>query len=123
MASAQQKAADARLAQAVQDGRITQEQADLQKAAQALRQYIEDNDLYGKAVTAAVADGVLTQAQADAILSAKTGMHGFGGDFGGFMPGGRGGHGGMGDMDGFMPGGLGRTWRRGAQQQPAAPNS
>jgi hypothetical protein len=123
LADAQQEGSDARLAQAVTDGRITQEQADLQKAKQALHQYIEDNDLYGKAVTAAVADGVLTQAQADAILSAKTGMHGFGGDFGGFMPGRPGGHGGMGDMGGLMPGGPGGPGGATPQQQPAAPNS
>jgi hypothetical protein len=101
--AAQQEAADARLAQAVEDGRITQEQADLMQAQQALRQYIEDNDIYGKAVAAAVADGVITQEQADAILEARSGMRGFG-DFGG--P--RGGHPGLRggfERGGFMPGG------------------
>ncbi len=72
--AAQQEAADARMAQAVTDGRITQEQADLMKAQQALRQYIQDNQLYDKAVAAAVADGVITQAQADAILAGRTNM-------------------------------------------------
>lgn len=82
--AAQQKAADARVAQAVTDGRITQEQADLMKAEQALTQYIQDKDLYGKAVAAAVADGVITQTQADAILAARTDGRGFGGPRGGF---------------------------------------
>jgi hypothetical protein len=101
--AAQQEAADARLAQAVEDGRITQEQADLMQARQALRQYIEENDYYSKAVEAAVADGAITQAQADALLAARTERQGFGGfgDFGGM----RGGHHGM--RGGRMPGGPG----------------
>jgi hypothetical protein len=95
---ATQKAADLRLEQAVEDGRITQEQADLMKAEQALRSYIEEKGFYAEAVAQAVEDGVITQAQADAILS-QQGRGFWGGprmdDFG------RGGHGRRG---GFGPG-------------------
>ncbi|QLQ06007.1 MAG: hypothetical protein HZY76_08040 [Anaerolineae bacterium] len=86
------------LDQAVKDGRITQEQAELVKARQALQSYMTEKGVpaamqkvYEDAVKQAVADGVITQAQADAIL-AQSGqfkmfrMPGFGG---------RGGHGGM----------------------------
>lgn len=86
------------LDQAVKDGRITQEQADMVKARQALQSYMSEKGVpaamqkvYENAVKQAVADGVITQAQADAIL-AQSGqfkmfrMPGFGG---------RGGHGGM----------------------------
>lgn len=97
-------AADARLAQAVTDGKITQEQVDLMKARQALQTYIQEKGFYAEAVKQAVADGVITQAQADAILSQTgPGMRPFGGkgDFGG-----RGGRGGL-------PG-----LQSGTQQQP-----
>lgn len=89
---------DATLAQAVEDGKMTQEQADLLKARQALQDYMTDKGVpaamqkvYEDAVNQAVADGVITQAQADAILAQSSGskmfrMPGFGG---------RGGHGGM----------------------------
>jgi hypothetical protein len=111
--AAQQKAADARLAQAVTDGRITQDQADLMKAEQALQQYIQDNDVFGKTVAAAVADGAITQAQADAILAARSNtndLKGFSrfGDFDGE----RGGHPMM--QGGMVPGGR-------APAQPQAP--
>lgn len=95
--AAQEKAAAAKLAQAVTDGRMTQEQADLVTARQALQQYITDQGLYEKAVTSAVKDGVITQAQADAILT-DTEPGAFG--FGGMGHGGRGGHGGHGSMQG-----------------------
>jgi hypothetical protein len=89
---------DATLAQAVEDGRITQEQADLLKAQQALNDYMTEKGVpaalqkvYEDAVNQAVADGVITQAQADAILAQSSGFKMF------RMPGfgGRGGHGGM----------------------------
>jgi hypothetical protein len=127
--AAQQKATTAILAQAVQDGQLTQEQADLIQAQMALKALIDPqailaqalgistdtlqtyqdqgmsmadilNELgltadelrtktqaaYEAAIQAAVSDGVITQAQADQILSEN---QGFGFDFG-F---GRGGHG------------------------------
>ena len=115
--TAEQTAFKAELAQAVTDGRITQAQADLQTAEQALHKYIADKGLFASAVQSAVKDGVLTQAQADAILQqANSGLggHGFGGfggpdGFGGGR-GGRGGHGG--------PGGFG-----GMSGAPAAPGT
>jgi len=86
---------DARLAQDVKDGKITQEQADLMKARAALHKYMEQKDFYGSVVAQAVKDGVITQAQADAILAeSKGGRPGFG-------PGGPGGR------PGFGPGGPG----------------
>jgi len=92
---AQEKARAAELAQAVADGRLTQEQADLVTARQALQKYITDQGLFAKAVASAVKDGVITQAQADTILAdAKPGAF----DFGGMGEGGRGGRGGMHDM-------------------------
>lgn len=95
--AAQEKAAAAKLAQAVADGRMTQEQADLVTARQALQQYIKDQGLYEQAVASAVKDGVITQAQADAILAdTKSGDFGLGG----MGRGGRGGHGGHGFMQG-----------------------
>ena len=107
--AARVKAQDQALAQAVTDGRITQEQADQMKADQALKTYLDDQGLqtqmqtlYQDAVKQAVKAGVITQAQADAILSNQgafgRGMHGFEG-FGG--RGGMHGFGGRGGMRGF----------------------
>lgn len=91
--TAQEKAQAAELAQAVTDGRMTQEQADLVTAKRALQQYIADQGLWEQAVASAVKDGVITQAQADAILAdAKPGAF----NFGGMGEGGRGGGHGMG---------------------------
>lgn len=96
---AQQLALDA----AIADGSITQEQADAMEARQALQQYLEEQDLQGQTKTLyesmvqqAVQAGVITQAQADAILSSGGGMgrHGMG------MPGGMGGYGGRGGRGG-----------------------
>jgi len=106
---AQQAAFDANLAQALEDGRITQAQADLMKARQALQQYIQEQGFLSKAVDAAVKAGVLTQEQADAILQSGQGlgglgMRGFGmGEFGFGGPGGRGG--GRGEFGCFGRGG------------------
>ena len=91
--TAQEKANAAELTQAVADGRMTQEQADLVTAKRALQQYIQDKGLWEQAVASAVKDGVITQAQADTILAdAKPGAF----DFGGRGEGGRGGMHGMG---------------------------
>jgi transcriptional regulator with XRE-family HTH domain len=102
--SARLEAQDATLAQAVTDGRITQEQADLMKAQQAFRTYLDEQGFEGRlqalheeALQQAVQAGVLTQAQADAILSSQDVM----GGFGHHRLGGMGGMRGFGDMDGF----------------------
>jgi len=57
------------MAQAVTSGEITQEQVDQMEAERALQKYISDKGLFRAAVQSAVKDGVLTQAQADRILS------------------------------------------------------
>jgi ribosomal protein L17 len=106
--AAEETAAEAALAQAVTDGRITQAQADQITAERALQKYIADKGLFKSAVDAAVKDGVITQAQADAILAqTKAGGFGFGGKggFDGGMggPGGRGGRGGHDGTDSQAP--------------------
>jgi hypothetical protein len=84
LAAAQQIAHEARLAQAVADGRITQQQADLMQARQRL--HTNENfrsalrSAYESAVNKAVEEGVITQEQAEQILSSESsfGMRGFG---------------------------------------------
>jgi hypothetical protein len=108
LAAARVTAQDLALAAAVEDGRITQEQADQMKAEQALRTYMDEQGvqdqvktLYENFVKQAVQAGVITQAQADTILSnlstsgMRGGMRGFDG-LGG--PGGHG-RGGMRGLD------------------------
>jgi hypothetical protein len=88
------------LKQAVEDGNITQEQADMMQARMALRDYLDERiqGAYEDAVQAALADGAITQEQADQLLSQEQMFgRGFGGPgFGGPEFGGRGprGHGG-----------------------------
>ena len=100
---------NARIDQVVTDGNLTQTQADLMKGQNAL--YANSTfqssmqSAFQSAVSAAVTAGVITQAQADAILSNSTnmvmpGMGGMGGPGGGH---GRGGPGGFGFGDGIMP--------------------
>jgi hypothetical protein len=89
-------AENARIDQAVADGKMTQEQADLMKAKQKLNQYLTDKNVYSTAVAQAVKDGVITQAQADAILAQNNGR----GGFGKVAPGGPGALGGRGGMRG-----------------------
>ncbi len=96
------------LAAAVEAGDITQEQADQQQARQALKSYLDEQgfstqvqSLYESLVQQAVQAGVLTQAQADTILSdgnfsSLSGMRGPGG-----------GHHGMHGLDG--PGSVPQT--------------
>lgn len=76
----------------VEAGVITQEQADLMLARQAVQNYVDQDALqtavqsvYETAVAEALSAGVITQAQADAILSnLSNGLGGFGGPgFGG----------------------------------------
>jgi hypothetical protein len=99
--AAQTKAYEARLDQAVADGDLTQEQADLMKGRRALfssQTFIDAmQGAFEAAVNAGVEAGIITQAQADAILQAQSerGLPGFGGPggFGDFGRGGRRGHG------------------------------
>ncbi|MCL4263834.1 MAG: hypothetical protein KJ069_11485 [Anaerolineae bacterium] len=80
------------LAALVEAGTITQEQADLMLARQAVRDYVDQDALqtavqsvYETAVAAALAAGDITQEQADALLrNLSEGLGGFGGPgFGG----------------------------------------
>ena len=89
--AAQLQAFNTNIDQAVADGLITQEQADLMKGRRAL--YANEafqasmTSAYEAAVNQAVADGVITQAQADQILLDAAGKNLFGdkglGGFGG----------------------------------------
>ena len=86
---AQTTAYNARLEQAVTDGNLTQEQADLMKGKRALYASVayqtSMQSAFEAAVAQAVADGTITQAQADLILADAPifgGMHGMDG-FGG----------------------------------------
>ncbi|MCC6456023.1 MAG: hypothetical protein IT328_13805 [Caldilineaceae bacterium] len=92
------------IAEAVAAGEMTQEEADLMQARQALQEYLRDRmqTAYEQAVQQAVTDGVLTQAQADQILS-QDGPFGGRGFFGG--PGFFGGRGMRPGMDGGRHGG------------------
>lgn len=104
--AARQTAMEAQLAQAVADGRITQEQADLMQARQQLKTYLDEQGLEDTlrtqveaAVQQAVQAGVITQEQADAFLSNGLGFGKHGG-MRGFE-----GMGGRGSMRGFgIPG-------------------
>jgi hypothetical protein len=119
--AARETAMNNRLEQAVADGDITQEQADLMKAQFALREYMADRmqAAYDEALEQAVEDGVITQEQADLLESQQGGFgRGFGrpGDFGG-----RGGHhGGRGGMRG-LPGAPDQNSP--TQEPPVEPNS
>lgn len=99
------EAYNANLDQAVEDGTLTQEQADLAKgrAALANSQTFRDSmrDAYEAAVQQAVTDGLITQAQADAILAESADMPFGPGAFRGF--GGRHGFGGHGLKGGRDP--------------------
>jgi hypothetical protein len=94
--AAQAEAKDAALAQAVADGKITQEQVDQMNAMRALHEYMQEQglqdsmrSLYSEALQGAVDAGVITQEQADQLLEGKAGfgmrapgghnMRGFGG--------------------------------------------
>ena len=102
LTAAHQTAYDANIDQAVSDGNLTQEQADLMKGQYALKNdsafQASMKSAYTDAVNQAVTSGVITQAQADLILSNSANM---------FMPGmgGLGGHGG--------PHGHGGDWMNG----------
>jgi transcriptional regulator with XRE-family HTH domain len=108
--AAREKAEQARLDQAIADGQLTQEQADLMQGKRAL--YADEafqtamKTAFEAAVQDAVSRGVITQAQADQILEqSANGMGGPGMSIPGMDRPGRGGHrGGPGGMDGGLPG-------------------
>jgi hypothetical protein len=112
--AAREKASELALQAMIDDGKLTQEQADLMKARMALKDYIQEDALfeevtgmtmeefqaamqsaYQVAVQKAVEAGVITQEQADQILSDEAGPGR------GFFPGFGGGHGGRGGHGGF----------------------
>ncbi|MCS6827483.1 MAG: YckD family protein [Caldilinea sp.] len=103
--AAQLKAQNAMIDKAVEDGYLTQEQADLLKAQYAFRQYLsgQAQQSLEDALNAAVEAGALTQEQADLLRNAQSrwGLRGFGGRgmFGEGFHGGRGFH-----FRGMMPG-------------------
>ncbi len=107
--AANQKAYFANLDQAVQDGTMTQEQADAAKGNYALSNDASFQSTmksaYQAAVQQAVTDGVITQAQADQFLSNNNGAAwgGLGGPAGFGGQGGPGGHGGFGPQGGQAP--------------------
>lgn len=93
--TAREQAAQARLAQQVADGEITQEQADLMQGRRTLftnSAFISQMQAaFEKAVQQAVSDGVISQSVADQILAerAENGTPGMGGWMDGGMDGGR----------------------------------
>ena len=115
LTAAYAKAFTVKIDQAVKDGRMTQDQADLAKGRYSLstNQKFQDalKAAYEAAINQAVKDGVITQSQADLILKKSTGsffgpgMRGKGGmgeGFPGFMgPGFEGGFGGRGRHGGW----------------------
>jgi hypothetical protein len=118
------KAYNARIDQAVSNGNLSQDQADLMKGRYAL--YNDKSfqsamqSAFETAVKQAVTDGVITQVQADQILKAQngSGFPGFAGPEGfGF---GHGGH--RGGQHGF-PGGWMPDNGTGGTQSPAAPST
>jgi hypothetical protein len=119
---AKTQAFNASIDQAVTDGKLTQEQADLMKGRQALfssesfRTAMQT--AYEAAIKAAVSSGVITQAQADLILEQAgnrfDGMRGLGPGFGDF-----GGPGGFGPDFGSRGPGRHGGWGNGFTQPPA----
>lgn len=71
--AAQQKAHEAMIAQAVEDGYLTQEQADLMAARHAFMQFYRDNATltFEDALNAAVEAGAITQEQANLLKEAQ----------------------------------------------------
>lgn len=105
--AARQTVFAANLAEMVAAGEITQEQADMMVARQAVQGYVDVEamqaavqSIYADAIAQALADGVITQEQADQLLSDQSfNAPGFGFGGGHHGPGGR--HGGF---HGFAPG-------------------
>ncbi len=103
--AAQEAVRAAQLEQAIEDGLITQEQADMMAARKAVNEYVDREalqemmqDAYETAVQQALDNGDITQEQADQLLSNETnfGPGGLGGQRGQGRPGGPGGRGGHG---------------------------
>ena len=124
--AAQQKAHEAMMAQAVEDGAITQEQADLMAARHAFMQFYKENATLTveEALSAAVEAGAITQEQADLLQSTQGqyghGMYGRGMDgrgMDGFRSGGRGFH-----QHDMMPG-RGNRMRPGYQAPAPTPEA
>ncbi|MCJ7696355.1 MAG: hypothetical protein MUO40_13160 [Anaerolineaceae bacterium] len=71
LTQAQENVFIAGIAQAVADGKLTQEQADLMLARRATQSYMEEARIaaYQNAIAQALADGAITQAQADLLLA------------------------------------------------------
>lgn len=92
-----------RLAQAVADGTITQEEADAILAHRALRSFLDERlqTAYTEGIAAAVEAGIITQEQADEYLNGGFGPFGYKGDLGRGMMG-RGMMGGRSMMGGMM---------------------
>ena len=114
--AAREKVFNDRLAQAVADGAITQEEADAILAHRTLRFFMGERlqSAYTEGIAAAVEAGLITQEQADEYLNGGFGLFGYKGDMGRGMMGrgmmGRGmmGRGMMGDrhMGGMMNRGM-----------------
>lgn len=98
--AAEKKAEEARIAQAVTDGKITQEQADNMKARSALQTWIQEQGWFKKILDEAVKAGIITQAQADTFLNQANNRGGGMLPFGG--KGGRGDFGGRGGLRGWI---------------------
>ena len=85
--AAYDKAEAAELTQAVENGQLTQEQADLMTARRAFQEYVQSQQpSYEELVQGAVDAGAITQAQADLLLKNQQSFGGRGMD-GGMMPG------------------------------------
>ena len=116
------QAINTNLDNAVKAGTITQAQADLEKARNALSNDTKFQaslqSAYQAAIKQAVTDGVITQAQADQLLQNQTGKSGFPGILGGF------GGNGLGGRGGFGPRGFGgRQGKNGVPKTPAQPTA
>ncbi len=88
--AAQVKAREAQFTQAVDLGEMTEDQVELIKIHEALHEYLADayQEAFKTAVSKAVADGAITQAQADLLLSSDANRTWFGmGDPGGMRGG------------------------------------
>jgi hypothetical protein len=84
--AAEAKAEQAELDQAVKDGTLTQDQADLAKAERAFRTYqVKQQPTFEEELAKAVTAGAITQAQSDLLLKNQQAAPAFGGR--GFGPG------------------------------------